>query len=214
MAGSTLDARGPHGLQTAAMRTTLALVMATVLLAGCGGKVAQTCPPAKEIATSNVVKVGDTWDVNITANIEAPVDKVFEAATHPENGHELVPESLLKTDLVSEEGGTKLMDIVIRLDVLPPGFKVQNVRNQYTYYPQEKRFTTKSIDFKLADITAEYKFEPSADGKSTTLKFTQKSKDKSPMILDSLQQGAQCETFAVQAKVVRRALGLEQKPAS
>ena len=169
----------------------------------------------KEIATSSVVKVGDTWNVAITSSIDAPIDKVFEAATHPEKGHDLVPESILKSELVSETGNVKMMDIVVRLDVLPPGFKVQNVKNEYAYFPEDKRFTTKSIDFKLADITSEYKFEPSSDGKGTTLKFTQKSKDKSPMILDSLQKGAQCETFAIQARVVRRALGLDsEKPAS
>ncbi len=197
------------------MRTMLSVVVGVFLVSGCGGKTEPSCGPMKEIATSSVVKVGDTWDVAITANIDAPVDKVFEAATHPEKGHDLVPESILKSELVSGEGNTKLMDLVVRLDILPPGFKVQNVKNEYTYYPQEKRFTTKSIDFKLADITSEYKFEPASDGKGTVLKFTQKSKDKSPMILDSLQKGAQCETFAIQARVVRRALGLDsEKPAS
>src|SRR5262249_5534400 len=151
--------------------------------------------------TSSVVKTGDTWDVNITSSIDAPVDKVFEAATHPEKGHDLVPESILKSELVSDEGNKKTMDLVVRLDILPPGFKVQNVKNEYTYYPQEHRFTSRSIDFKLADITSEYKFEPAPDGKGTLLKFTQKSKDKAPMIVESLQKGAQCETFAIQAKV-------------
>jgi len=198
------------------MRTTLAIMMGAALLAGCGGKTEPTCPPAKEIGASSVVKNGDTWDVAITSSpIDAPVDKVFEAATHPEKGHELVPESILKSELVSEQGNTKLMDLVVRLDILPPGFKVQNIKNEYTYHPQEKRFTTKSIDFKLADITAEYKFEAAPDGKGTVVKFTQKSKDKAPMIVESLQKGAQCETFAIQAKVVRRALGLDtEKPAS
>jgi len=196
------------------MRIIVPLSIGVLLLAGCGGKTEPTCPPMKEIGTSSVSKTGDTWDVAITSSIEAPIDKVFEAATHPEKGHELVPESILKSDLESETGNAKTMDIVVRLDILPPGFKVQNVKNVYTYYPAEKRFTTKSIEFKLADITAEYKFEPSADGKSTVLKFTQKSKDKAPMIVESLQKGAQCETFAIQARVMRRALGLDPVPAS
>jgi hypothetical protein len=159
------------------MRTLPIGLVALLLLAGCGGKPEPSCSPAKEIATSRVVKTGDTWDVAITSNIEAPVDKVLEAAA--------------------------------RLDILPPGFKVQNIKTEYTYYPQEKRFTTRSIDFKLADITSEYKFAPSPDGKGTVLTFTQKSKDKAPMIVESLQKGALCETFVIQAKVVRRALGLD-----
>ncbi|HXJ36875.1 MAG TPA: SRPBCC family protein [Candidatus Eisenbacteria bacterium] len=197
------------------MRTIVVVLLGAALAAaGCGGKGEPSCPPAKEIATSSVVKNGDTWDVVITSNIEAPVDKVLEAATHPENGHDLVPENLLKTEILKEDGNTKTVDIVARLDILPPGFKVQNIRTEYTYYPQDKRFTTKSIDFKLADITADYKFEPSADGKGTVVKLNQKSKDKSPLILDTLQKQALCETFSIQMKVVRRGLGLDEKPAS
>lgn len=197
------------------MRTSLALACVVALLAACGGKPEPSCPPAKEIATSSVVKNGDTWDVAITSNIEAPLDKVLEAASHPEKGHDLLPDSILKSDLVNENGNTKTLDIVARLEILPPGFKVQNIKSEYTYYPEQKRFTTKSIDFKLADITSDYKFEPSPDGKGTVVKFTEKSKDKSPMIVESLQKGALCETFQIQMKVVRRALGLDaEKPAS
>ena len=193
------------------MRTLLTVLIGIAFLSGCGGKTEPSCSPAKEIATSSVVRNGDTWNVAITSsNIDAPIDKVLEAANHPERGHELVPESILKSDLVSENGNTKTMDIVARLDVLPPGFKVQNIKSEYTYYPEQKRFTTKSIDFKLADINSDYRFEPTPDGKATVLKFTQTSKDKAPMIVESLQKGAICETFSIQVRVVRRALGLDK----
>src|SRR5262249_54291345 len=109
------------------MRTIAPIVIGVVLIADCGGKTEPSCSPMKEIATSSVVKNGDTWDVAITSNIEAPVDKVLEAAQHPEAGHDLVPESILKSELVNEAGNTKTMDIVARLDILPPGFKVQNI---------------------------------------------------------------------------------------
>jgi hypothetical protein len=190
------------------MRTIGWIVIGLALVAGCGGKTEPSCSPAKEIATSSLVKTGDTWDGVFTSKIEAPIDKVMEAASHPEKGHDLVPDSILKSEIVSESGNTKTMDVVIKLEILPPGFKIQNVRNEYTYYPQEKRFTTKSIDFKLADITGDYRFEPSGDG--TLLKYTQKSKDKGGIALESLQKGAQCETFAIQVRVLRRALGLDK----
>ena len=196
------------------MRKICVTLMGIFLVSGCGGKTEPSCSPAKEITTSSLVKNGDTWDVAITSNIDAPLDKVLEAASHPERGNELVPESILKSELVSGDGNTKTLDIVARLDVLPPGFKVQNVKTEYTYYPQEKRFTAKSIDFKLADITSEYRLEPSSDGKGTLVKFTQKSKDKAPMIVESLQKGALCEQFAIQMRVVRRAVGVDEKPAS
>jgi hypothetical protein len=186
------------------------LGIVAALGSGCGGPKDASCSPAKEIATSSVVKDGDTWNATITSTIEAPIDKVLEAASHPEKGHDLVPENIMKSELVGESGNQKTLDIVARLDILPPGFKVQNIKTEYVYYPQEKRFTTKSIDFKLADITSEYKFAPSADGTGTVLTFTQQSKDKAPMIVESLQKGALCETFTIQVKVMRRALGLEQ----
>ena len=194
----------------------LCVVLLGAMLAACGGKTEPSCPPAKEIATSNVVKNGDTWSVNLTSNLDAAPDKVYDAFTHPEKAHDLAPESVLKSDLVTDDGNKKVVDIVGRLEILPPGFKVQNIKTEYTYYPEQKRFTTRSIDFKLADINSDYRFEPSPDGKGTVIKFTQTSKDKAPMIVESLQKGALCETFATQVKVVRRALGLDsaEKPAS
>jgi len=194
------------------MRTIFVALVGVLLVSGCGGKTEPSCSPMKEIATSSLVKNGDTWDVAITSNIPAPVDKVLEVAQHPEKGNQLVPESILKSEIVSENGPTKTLDIVARLDVLPPGFKVQNVRTEYTYYPQDKKFTSKSIDFKLADITSEYKLAPSSDGQGTVVNFTQKSKDKAPMIVESLQKGALCEQFAIQMRVIRRALGVDPAP--
>ena len=191
------------------MRTIFVALVGILLVSGCGGKTEPSCSPTKEIATSSLVKNGDTWDVAITSNIPAPIDKVLEAAQHPEKGNELVPESILKSEIVTDNGNTKTLDIVARLDVLPPGFKVQNVRTEYTYFPQEKRFASKSIDFKLADITSDYKLAPSADGQGTVVNFTQKSKDKSPMIVESLQKGALCEQFAIQMRVIRRALNID-----
>ena len=191
------------------MRTIFVALAGILLVSGCGGKTEPSCSPMKEIATSSLVKNGDSWDVAITSNIPAPIDKVLEAAQHPEKGNELVPESILKSELVSENGNTKTMDIVARLEILPPGFKVQNIKTEYTYYPQEKRFASKSIDFKLADITSDYKLAPSSDGQGTVVNFTQKSKDKAPMIVESLQKGALCEQFAIQMRVIRRALNID-----
>jgi hypothetical protein len=198
------------------MRTLpILFVVAVAGAVGCGGKIEPSCPPAKEIATSSVVKTGDTWDVNITSTIEAPLDKVLDAANHPERGHDLLPDNVLKSEIVSEDGNTKVVDIVAHVDVLPPGFKVQNIRTEYTYFPDQKRFATKSINFKLSDITADYKFAASPDGKGTLLTFSEKSKDKAPLIVDSLQKGALCEAFTTQVKVMRKAVGLDagEKPA-
>jgi len=178
---------------------------------GCGG--ADMSAPTKEIVTESMVKNGDTWSIDFTSKIDAPPDKVWEAMSKPERAHEMAPENVLKSELVKEDGNTKVVDIVGRLEVLPPGFKVQNIRNEFVFFPAEKRFTQKSIDFKLADLTAEYKLEPADGGKATLITFKQTSKDKSPMLVDSLQKGALRETYIVQMRVLNKSLGLEQPAA-
>jgi hypothetical protein len=169
----------------------------------------------KEISSERIDRNGDTWQVQFTSKFAAPPDKVYDAFTHPERVKEYVPENVLKSELVSAEGNKKTVDVVGRLDILPPGFKVQNLRIEYTYYPEEKRITSRTIDFKLADINSEYRFEPAPDGKGTILEFSQTSKDKAPMIVESLQKGALRENYATQVKAAKRALGLDEKePAS
>ena len=168
--------------------------------------------PAKEIATSSMTKTGDTWHISFTSRFNAPLDKVFDAFQHPERAAEFAPENVMKSEVVKDDGNTKTIDVVGKLDILPPGFKVQNLRTQYTIYPAEHRITSKSVDFKLADIDSEYKFEATPDGKGTLLKFTQTSKQKQQMLVEALQKGALCETYATQVRAVDRALGLAPMP--
>ena len=197
------------------MRTIHGVILGLFLAAaigGCGGCGGAAMGPVAEISTERIEKQGDTWHVDFVTNFDAPVDKVYEAFTHPEKGHDMLPESVLKAEVVSENGNTKVVDIVGRLEILPPGFKVQNLRNEYTFYPDQKRITSRSIDFKLADINSEWKFAPSADGKGTKLTFTQTSKDKAPMLVESLQKGALRETYVTQVKIADKTLGI-QRPA-
>jgi hypothetical protein len=168
----------------------------------------------KEITSEKIERRGDTWHVNFTAMFAAPIDQVFEAFQHPERAHEFVPENVMKSEIAKDEGNTKVVNVVGKLDILPPGFKVQNLMTEYTVFPAEKRISSKSINFKLADITSNYRFEPAGDGKATLLKFDQTSKDKAPLIVESLQKGALRETFATQVRAVNRALGLAPKVAS
>ena len=168
---------------------------------------AASCP-AKEIATSTMQKSGDTWHVAFTSTFDAPVDRVFEAFQHPERATEFVPENVKKAEIVNESGNTKTVDVIGTLDILPPGFKIQNLRTEYTVFPAEHRITSHTVGFKLADISSEYRFEPSSDGKGTLLKFTQTSKQKQPLPTEALEKGALCETYATQVRAVDRALGL------
>jgi hypothetical protein len=164
--------------------------------------------PAKELLSESIEKTGDTWHVAFSTKFDAPCDRVYEGFSQPERVPEFAPDNVLKSELVKQEGNTKTIDLVARLDILPPGFKVQNIRYDWTFFPAEKRMTSKSIDFKLADFNSEYKFEPSPDAKGCILKFTQTSKDKAPMLVESLQKGALRETYLIQVRAANRALGL------
>jgi Polyketide cyclase / dehydrase and lipid transport len=164
--------------------------------------------PAKEIVSESMSKSGDVWHVSFVSKFDAPVDKVYEIFSHPERSHDLAPENVLKSELVSEQGNTKVIDLIGKLDILPPGFKVQNIRTEYTLDPQGHRITSKTVDFKLADIASEYKFEPTPDGKGTLLRFNQTSKDKGGIPVESVQKGALRETYVTQIRAVNRALGL------
>ena len=191
---------------------SLGLLALAVAFAGCGGCNRTQEGSVKEITSESIEKVGDTWNVNFTSKFDAPVDKVWEAMAQPERMHEIEPDNILKSELVSKDGDTKVVDLVFKLDILPPGFKVQNIRNQIQFFPNEKRIQQKSVDFKLADITSEYKLTPTSDGKGTILTFKQTSKDKSPLLVDSLQKGALRETYIRQVDIVNKALG--QQPAA
>jgi len=193
---------------------SLGLLALAVAFAGCGGCNRTQEGSVKEITSESIEKVGDTWNVNFTSKFDAPVDKVWEAMAQPERMHEIEPDNILKSELVSKDGDTKVVDLVFKLDILPPGFKVQNIRNQIQFFPNEKRIQQKSVDFKLADITSEYKLTPTSDGKGTILTFKQTSKDKSPLLVDSLQKGALRETYIRQVDIVNKALGVNQQPAA
>jgi len=193
---------------------SVALLALAVAFAGCGGCTRTKEGPVKEISSESIEKVGDTWNVNFTSKFDAPVDKVWEAMAQPERMHEMMPDNILKSELVNKDGNTKTVDLVFKLDILPPGFKVQTIRNQIQFFQDEKRIEQKSVDFKLADITSVYKLTPINDGKGTLLTFKQTSKDKSPLLVDSLQKGALRETYIRQVDIINKALGLNQQAAT
>src|SRR5207247_10736592 len=107
---------------------------------------------SKEIVSESMEKTGATWHVKFVSRFDAPLDKVFDAFQHPERVKEFAPENVMKSEIVegSESGNTKRVEVIGTLDILPPGFKVQDLVTEYTVYPEEHRITSRTIDFKLA----------------------------------------------------------------
>ena len=192
------------------MRKLLAVaVLCSIGVVGCGGGGDDSAPRIKQITTESMTKTGDLWTVKFTSDIAAPIDKVYEAFTQPEKGHDILPDNVLKSELKSSEGNKKVIDLVIKLDILPPGFKVQNPINEYEFFPDQKKIKQKTLDFKLADIESEFQLKPSSDGKGTTVEFNQTSKSKSALVVESLQRGALRDTYVIQIKTVEKSLGLD-----
>ncbi|HZP41603.1 MAG TPA: SRPBCC family protein [Candidatus Binatia bacterium] len=186
------------------------VVLAVVIYLGVSYRRVQQAAygPAKEIVSESITKSGDTWHVSFVTKFDAPLDKVFEAYSHPERLKEYAPDNVLKSEVLEDQGNTKTIDVVGKLDILPPGFKVQNIRIRYTMYPAEHRITTETIDFKLADMKSELKFTAAPDNKGTILDFSETSKDKAPMLVESLQKGALREQYLTTVRAVNKALGL------
>jgi hypothetical protein len=158
-----------------------------------------------EIARERMEKVEDTWHIEFDTVFDAPVDKVYEAYTRPERARELLPEKVVSSELKSSSDNVKVVEIRGRVLNLP----VQRLVIEYTMYPAEKRITSRTLDYNLADITSEYRFQASPDGKRTLLRFTQTSKDKLGNPLpESVQKGALKETYVTTVRTVLKSLGL------
>ena len=198
------------------MKNVLAVVAVLVLaVAGFIGyqywKIQQAVSgPAKEIVSEKIEKDGDLWHASFVSKIDATPDEVYRAFSQPERSSEMMPDSFRQSKLVSSEGNKKVVDVVAVLEILPPGFKVQNPRIEFTYFPNEKRITSKTIDFQLADITSEYKFEPADGGKTTIVRVEQTNKPKTAAIVESLQKGAIRESYINQIRAANKGIAQER----
>lgn len=159
----------------------------------------------KEISREKMEKVEDTWHIEFDTVFDAPVDKVYTAYTTPERAHELLPDKVVSSELKSSSGNKKVVELRGRILNLP----IQRLVIEYTLYPDEKRITSRTLDYNLADITSEYRFEASPDGTKTLLRFKQESKDKLGNPLpESVQKGALKETYVTTVRTVLKSLGL------
>jgi hypothetical protein len=198
------------------MKNVLAIVGVLVLaVAGFVGwqywKIQQALTgPAKEIVSEKIEREGDVWHASFVSKLNYTPDEVWQAWTQPERLSEIMPDSFKQSKLVSSEGDKKVVDFVAILEILPPGFKVQNPRIEYTYFPKERRIVTTTIDFQLADITSEYKMEPADGGKSTVVRLEQQNKPKTSSIVESLQKGAIRESYITQVRAANKGIAEEK----
>jgi uncharacterized protein YndB with AHSA1/START domain len=161
--------------------------------------------PLKEIASEKMEKTGDTWHIEFQTIFDAPVARVYEAYTHPERARELAPERVVASELKSSSGNKKVVEIRGRVLNLP----IQRLVIEYSFYPDERRITSRTLDYNMADISSEYRFQASPDGAKTLLRFTQTSKEKLGNPLPtSVQKGALKESYVTTVRTVNKALAM------
>jgi len=166
--------------------------------------------PAKEIVSEKIEREGDIWHASFVSKLNYTPDEVYQAFSQPERLAEIMPDNFKQSKLVSSEGDKKVVDFIAVLEILPPGFKVQNPRIEFTYFPSEKRITTKTIDFQLADITSEYKIESADGGKAAVVRLEQQNKPKTASIVESLQKGAIRESYITQIRSANKGIAQEK----
>jgi len=156
-----------------------------------------------EISQEKMEKNDDTWDIEFQTIFDDTLPRVFDAYTYPERGHQYSPESFVMTKLKSSTANKKVVEIAARVLNLP----IQHLIMEYSFFPDEHRITRRTVNYNLADINTEYRFETSPDGKKTVLHFKETSKEKLGNPLpESVQKGAHKESYVKEVRTVKKAL--------
>jgi hypothetical protein len=129
--------------------------------------------PMKEIVEEQVTHEGSVTHSRYVSLIDAPVDAVQKAVWAVEDSPQTV-ENIKMAKVLESKDNTKLVEINLQALTLP----LQNFTMLWTLYPDQHRITFKTVKSQAQDIEAEYKLEPSPDGKRTRLIYTTTSKDK------------------------------------
>lgn len=129
--------------------------------------------PMKEITEEEVKHDGTVTRARYVSMIDAPVDAVQKAIWDVESSPKMV-ENIKMAKILEDKGNVRIVEINLQALTLP----LQNFTMEWTLHPEDHRVTFKTIKSQAQDIEAEYKLEPSPDGKRTRLTYTTTSKDK------------------------------------
>ncbi len=160
--------------------------------------------PMKEIVEEEVKHDGTVTHSRYVSLIDAPVDAVQKAIWAVEDSPQTV-ENIKMAKVLESTDNTKLVEINLQALTLP----LQNFTMLWTLYPDEHRITFKTVKSQAQDIEAEYKLEPSPDGKRTRLTYTTTSKDKIAVpfpqsVLDSANRETYVNTVRGIQKMVKQ----------
>jgi len=161
--------------------------------------------PVPEILSEKLDKNADTMAIEFTSRIDAPIDTVLQAFSEPERSAEF--SNIVRfSKLVQSEGNKKTVEFEMVILGQPQHFSLE-----FTFLPEEKRVTLKTVENPLSDLNGEYHFAPSPDGDKTLLTYTGTSKDKAKLPIPlALQKSALRETFVATVQALKKGLAARQ----
>jgi len=161
--------------------------------------------PIKEIAFQKLDKDGKVFDIELHSRIDAPIDKVWEAAKHPEKLSEYSKQYKL-SKLLKEEGNVKELELhVMALDNL------QTFTVRLTFEDPTHTIHVQTLASSLADITGTYQMIASPAGTKTLYIYKAKQTDKVALPLSvDVQRSAIKESFVNQVRAIKAQIGIPQ----
>jgi uncharacterized membrane protein len=158
--------------------------------------------PIKEIVEEDVKHDGSVTHSHYVSMIDAPVDSVQKIIWDVEASPSMV-ENIKMAKVLENKGNVKIVEINLQALTLP----LQNFTMEWTLHPEDHRITFKTIKSQAQDIEAEYKLEPSPDGKRTRLTYTTTSKDKIAVPFpQSVLDSANRETYVNTVRGIQKSL--------
>jgi hypothetical protein len=161
--------------------------------------------PVPEIASENITKDGNTFQIELTSRIDAPVEAVFESFQHPEKSQEMVEEIKMAKVLSGDE---KKKTVEFHINVLG---QLQVLTVDLSYDPEQKRIGIKTVEG-TTDIDGTYQLSPSPDGKRTLVTYKAKQVDKLPLpIPEAVEKSGIKEQFANLMRAIKKDLQQQGK---
>jgi uncharacterized protein YndB with AHSA1/START domain len=164
--------------------------------------------PVADILGEKLEKDAGTMTIEFTSRIDAPVAAVFRAFTEPERTQEF-SDTVRYSKLLRSEGNQK----VVEFEMVVLG-QPQRVTIEFTFMPDERRVTLKTLESQLSDLSGEYRLSPSPDGTKTLLTYTGTATDKVKVPVPlAFQKSALRETFVSTVRALKKGLAAQQSAA-
>jgi hypothetical protein len=160
--------------------------------------------PVPEILSEKLDKDADTMSIEFTSRIDAPMDAVLRAFAEPERSAEF-SRIVRFSKLVHSERNKKTVEFEMVILGQPQHFSLE-----FTFLPEERRVTLKTVENPLSDLSGEYRLVPSPDGTKTLLTYTGTSKDKAKLPIPlALQKSALRETFVATIQALKKGIAAQ-----